>query len=58
MNTFTSKFGIIPQKKQVAKIRNIEADSDGDYDENHTCSRLQKKSIAIIVCCMLITLSC
>jgi len=43
MNTFTSKFGIIPQKKQVVKINNIEADSDSDYDENHTCSRLQKK---------------
>ena len=42
MNTFISKFAIIPQKKQVVKIRKIEADSDSDCDENHTCSRLQK----------------
>jgi len=42
MNTFTSKFAIIPHKKQVVKIRQNEADSDSDYDENHTCSRLQK----------------
>ena len=42
MNTFTSKFAIIPQKKQVVKIRKIKADSDSDYDENHICWRLQK----------------
>jgi len=42
MNTFTSKFAIIPKKKQqVVKIRKIEADSNSDYDENHTCSSLQ-----------------
>jgi len=33
MNTFTSKFAIIPQKKQVVKIRKIKAGSDSDYDE-------------------------
>jgi len=42
INTFISKFAIIPQKKQVVKIRQIEADSDSDCDENHNCSRLQK----------------
>jgi len=48
MNTFISKFAIIPQKKQVVKIRKIEADSDSDCDENHTCSRLQKNSKALV----------
>jgi len=42
MNTFSSKFAIIPQKKQVVKIRKIKADSDSDSDENHTWSSLQK----------------
>jgi len=42
MNIFTSKFAIIPQKKQVVKIRKIEAYSDSGCDKNHTCSRLQK----------------
>jgi len=39
MNTFISKFAIIPPKKQVVKIRKIEADSDSNGDENHSCSR-------------------
>jgi len=39
---FISKFAIIPIKKQVVKIRKIEAEFDSDSDENHTCSRLQK----------------
>ena len=42
MNTFVSKFAIIPPKKQDVKIRKIEANSDSDGDENHTCLRLQK----------------
>jgi len=29
-------------KKQVVKIKKIEADSDIDGDANHTCSRLHK----------------
>jgi len=37
-----SKFAIIPSKKQFVKIRKIEADSDSDGDEKHTCWRLQK----------------
>jgi len=36
MNTFTSKSAIIPPKKHIVKIKNIEADSDGDGDVNHT----------------------
>ena len=47
MNTFTSKFAIIPQKKQVVKIREIEADSDSHCDKNHTA----KISIALFVAC-------
>jgi len=43
VNSFVSKFAIIPLKKQVVKIKKIEADSDIDGDGNHTCSRLQKK---------------
>jgi len=39
---YISKFAIIPPKKQVVKIRKIEADFDSDGDENHTCSRLQQ----------------
>ena len=57
INTFISNFAIIPQKKQVVKIRKVETDSDSDCDENHTCSRQQKNSIAL-VSCMLIILSC
>jgi len=41
INTFISKFATIPLKKQVVKIRKIEADSDSGGEENHTCSRLQ-----------------
>jgi len=41
MNTFISKLAFIPSKKQVVKIRKIEADSDSDGEENHTSSRLQ-----------------
>ena len=41
VNSFISKFAIIPPKKQVVKIKKIEADSDIDGDGNHTCSRLQ-----------------
>jgi len=37
-----SKCAIIPPKKQVVKIKKIEADTDSDGDGNHTCSRLQK----------------
>ena len=33
INTFISKFAIIPQKKQVVKIRKVETDSDSDCDE-------------------------
>ena len=40
---FISKFAIIPPKKQVVKIRKIEADSDSNGDKNHTCSRQQTK---------------
>ena len=36
------KSPIFYKKKHVIKIRKIEADSDSDCDENHTCSRLQK----------------
>jgi len=32
---------VILSKTQVVKIRKIEADSDSDGNENHTCSRLQ-----------------
>jgi len=42
VNSFISKFAIIPPKKQVVKRKKIEADSDIDGDGNHTCSRLQK----------------
>ena len=52
MNTFISKFAIIPQKKQVVKIRKIEADSDSDCDETHTCSRLQKFQKHLFVACL------
>jgi len=48
MNAFISKFVIFPPKKQVVKIRQIEADSDSYSDENHTCSRLQKKLVALV----------
>jgi len=41
VNSFISKFAIIPPKKQVVKIKKIAADSDIDGDGNHTCSRLQ-----------------
>jgi len=54
---YISKFVNIPLKKQFVKIRKIEADSDSEGDENHTCSRLQKKFIALVRC-MLIILSC
>jgi len=57
MNICISKFVIIPPKKQFVKIRQIEADSDSDGDEKHTCSRLQKYSIALVRC-MSIILSC
>ena len=42
MYSLISKFAIISPKKQVLTIRNIEADSDSDRGENHTCTRLQK----------------
>jgi len=45
MNSLILKFAIIPSKKQVVKIKKIEADSGSDGDENHTCSRLQKMHI-------------
>jgi len=41
MTTFISKLAIIPSKKQVVKIRKIEADPDSDGEENHSSSRLQ-----------------
>jgi len=46
--TLIPKFPIIPPKKRVIKIRNTETDSDRDGGETHTCSRLQKKSIALV----------
>jgi len=36
VNSFISKVAIIPPKKQVVKIKMIEADSDIDGDGNHT----------------------
>ena len=42
MNICISKFAIITPKKQLVKIRKIEADADSD-GEKHTCSRQQKK---------------
>jgi len=42
VNSFISKFAIIPPKKQVVKLKKTEADSGSDGDENHTCLRLQK----------------
>ena len=36
------KLATIPSKKLIVKIRKIEADSDSDGKENHTCSSLQK----------------
>jgi len=42
VNSFISKFATILPKKQVVKIKKIEADSDSDGDGNHTCSRVQK----------------
>jgi len=41
MNAFISKFAIILPKKQVVKTRKIEANSDSDGDENHTCKKIQ-----------------
>ena len=41
MYTFISQFAIIPPKKQVVKLRKIDADSDCDGGENYTCTRLQ-----------------
>jgi len=41
MYTLISKFAIIPPKKQVAKIRTIEADPDSDEGESHTCTKVQ-----------------
>jgi len=35
VNSFISKFAIIPPKKQVVKIKKIEADSDINGDGNH-----------------------
>jgi len=52
MNTFISKFAIILPKKQIVKIRKIEADSDIDGDENHLCSRLQKFQKHLFVVCL------
>jgi len=57
MKTFISKFAIIPPKKQIDKIRKIEAGSDSDGYENHTCLRLQKYYIALVPW-LLIILSC
>jgi len=42
VNSFISKFAIIPPKKLVVKIKKIEADCNIDGDGNHKCSRLQK----------------
>jgi len=41
VNSFISKFANIPAKKQVVKMKKIEADSDSDGYGNYTCSRLQ-----------------
>jgi len=46
-----------PPKKQVVNIRKIEADSDRDVEENHTCSKLHKFQKKLDGC-MLIILSC
>jgi len=50
VNSFISKFAIIPLKKQVVKIKTIEADSDIDGDGNHTFSRLQLLKRNIYFC--------
>jgi len=42
MYTLISKVAIIPPKKQVFKIRKIEADTDSDGGENYTCTGLHK----------------
>jgi len=39
VNSFISQFAIIPAKKQVVKIKKIEAKSESGGDENHTCVR-------------------
>jgi len=39
-------------KETVVKIRKIEADSDSDGDEKHTCSRLQ--NIIFLYLCFLV----
>ena len=57
MDTFISKFAVIPPKKQVVEIRKIETVYDSNGDENHTCSRLQKNTIPLVRC-MLIILCC
>ena len=41
IQSLNKKIAIIPPKKQVVKKGKIEADSDSDGDENHTCLRLQ-----------------
>jgi len=46
--TFISKFATIPSKKQIVKIRKIEADPDSDGEKNNTLAEI---SIAL-VCCM------
>jgi len=44
-------------QRKFVKIRKPKADPDSDGVENHTCSRLQKISIALVRC-MLFILSC
>jgi len=51
VNSFISKFAIIPLQKQVVKIKKIEADSDIDGDGNHTCSRLQTFQKYLFLAC-------
>ena len=53
MNICILKFAIIPPKKQFVKIGKTEADSDSD-NEKIICSRLQKKSIALVRCILII----
>ena len=51
--TLTSKFPTIPSKKQVVKIRKIEAAPDSDGDEKRTCTRLKKNQQHLFVACHL-----
>jgi len=51
MYTFNSKFAVIRPKKQVVKIRKIEADPDSDGGDNHAFTRLQTFQQHLFVAC-------